>query len=277
MQNRSKKQSSTTPLKEASSRVFVVGDIHGNAKALKQVIERSEIDKEKDTLISLGDIVDGYNHTYECVEELLTFKNLIGIRGNHDEWFKCWLSEGKHPDRWRQGGFATAFSYLKEIGKENLIDRSTSTYLHALLPSDIPHSHAIFFDSQRNYYIDDKKRLFIHGGFNRHFPLSEQEQYVYYWDRDLFLEALSYKAMTRNKFGDKELKFKLKDDFSEIYVGHTTTLNWGTTEPINAAMIWNMDTGGGEREGRVTIMDIDTKQYWQSDLGKELYPDERGR
>ncbi len=35
-------------------------------------------------------------------------------------------------------------------------------------------------------------------------------------------------------------------------------------------------TGGGY-EGRLTIMDIDTKEFWQSDNMKSLYPNERGR
>ena len=37
-----------------------------------------------------------------------------------------------------------------------------------------------------------------------------------------------------------------------------------------------MDTGGGFN-GKVTAMDIDTKEYFQSDFVKELYPIETGR
>lgn len=40
--------------------------------------------------------------------------------------------------------------------------------------------------------------------------------------------------------------------------------------------VWNIDTGAGW-SGKLTIMDIDTKEYWQSDFVKELYPDEKGR
>ena len=28
---------------------------------------------------------------------------------------------------------------------------------------------------------------------------------------------------------------------------------------------------------KLTIMDLDTQEYWQSDLVKELYPNEKGR
>ena len=45
---------------------------------------------------------------------------------------------------------------------------------------------------------------------------------------------------------------------------------------MNAANIWNLDTGAGFR-GKLTIMDINTKEYWQSDNVNEIYVNERGR
>ena len=41
-------------------RVYAIGDIHGNYRGLMQALERSGIDREKDELIVLGDVVDGY-------------------------------------------------------------------------------------------------------------------------------------------------------------------------------------------------------------------------
>ena len=63
---------------------FAIGDIHGNYKALKQCLERSAFDKENDLLIQLGDVADGWHEVYECVDELLSIKNTIFIKGNHD-------------------------------------------------------------------------------------------------------------------------------------------------------------------------------------------------
>lgn len=65
-------------------RRFVLGDVHGNFKALKQVLKKSKFDYEKDSLIIIGDVVDGYNCSYEVVEELLKIKNRVFIIGNHD-------------------------------------------------------------------------------------------------------------------------------------------------------------------------------------------------
>ena len=59
-------------------------------------------------------------------------------------------------------------------------------------------------------------------------------------------------------------------NFREIYIGHTPTTKCGTDKPLTALNILNLDTGAGHN-GRLTIMDIDTKKYWQSDPLLELY------
>ena len=69
------------------------------------------------------------------------------------------------------------------------------------------------------------------------------------------------------------LKFKMKDNFNKVFIGHTSTLNWGKTEPMFAANVVNIDTGAGFN-GKVTIMDTETGDYWQSDLVKDLYGSE---
>ena len=48
------------------------------------------------------------------------------------------------------------------------------------------------------------------------------------------------------------------------------------TVPMNRCNVWNLDTGAGYR-GKLTIMDIDSKEYWQSDMAILLYPNESGR
>src|SRR5690606_5269215 len=100
------------------SKVYVLGDIHGTHKALKQVLEVSNFDYELDTLIQLGDVTDGYNEVYEVVEELLKIKNLITIKGNHDVAFLFWLHTGKHSFDWAQGGLGTLDSYCRNLNKE---------------------------------------------------------------------------------------------------------------------------------------------------------------
>lgn len=251
-----------------------MGDIHGNWKALRQCLDRSGFDRRTDTLIQLGDIADGYDEVSECVEELLTLKDLICIKGNHDAWLLEYLGTGWHPDMWRQGGCGTARSYLRPLGKEDLIVRTSSGYRTALNPGDIPDAHRRFFERQLLYYLDDDHNCFVHAGFDRHMPFPRQHEDLYLWDRSLWAEALSFEAARR---GDRGCgAFRCVTSFHQIFIGHTATLSWHTDQPMRAAHIHNLDTGAGST-GRLTIMEVSTGTYWQSDLAATLYPDGHSR
>ena len=226
-----------------------MGDIHGAWKALVQCLERAGFDYQTDQLIQLGDVADGHADVYRCVEELLRIKNLIAIRGNHDEWFAEYINTGVHPDEWQQGGSGTAGSYLRLTGKDN-----------GLNPADIPATHQAFFRQQHLYYIDEQNNCFVHAGFNRQQPFKGQPSDIYTWDRQLWQAALSCKG---GRLG-------MKTSFTEIFIGHTSTTKWNVDQPMHACNIWNMDTGAGHN-GRLTIMDVATKQYWQSDKVTILY------
>ena len=237
---------------------FVIGDIHGSNKALLQVLEKSGFDKESDLLISLGDVADGWNEVPECVDTLLSIKNLIAIRGNHDVWCYDWFEMGATPLIWtQQGGQATLDAYVR-TGK---------------MTED---SHKEFWKNQVDYHIDDDNRLFIHGGWDyvEGFPRGAMLPVnagsiakECHWDRSLLEGA-------RSAFGDKNRpgKFKALEQFKEIYIGHTAM----NGEPKQFGNLWNLDTGAGWN-GQLTIMDIDTKEFWQSDNVKELHPDQLGR
>ena len=251
-------------------KTFVMGDIHGAYKALKQCLERASFNYEEDELIQLGDVADGQDEVYQCVEELLKVKKLIAIKGNHDEWLNEFIQTAYHPDRWIQGGVATAISYLRPMGKEHLVLQSAQGYKTALNPGDIPETHQLFFRQQHLYYIDDLNNCFVHAGFDMSRPFKGQRPQEYYWNRNLWTSAVSFEA---DKSGQKTKPvFQMATEFKEIFLGHTTTAFWKTNHPMHAANLWNLDTGGGS-EGRLTIMNLHTKQYWQSDLLRELYPD----
>ena len=237
---------------------FVIGDIHGSNKALLQVLEKSGFDRESDLLISLGDIADVWNEVPECVDTLLSIKNLIAIRGNHDVWCYDWFEMGASPLIWtQQGGQATLDAYVR-TGK---------------MTED---SHKAFWKNQVDYHIDDDNRLFIHGGWDyvEGFPRGAMLPVnagsiakECHWDRSVLSGA-------RSAFGDKNRpgKFKALEQFKEIYIGHTAM----NGEPKQFGNLWNLDTGAGWN-GQLTIMDIDSKEFWQSDFTTVLHPEERGR
>lgn len=249
-------------------RKLVMGDIHGASRALDQCLERSGFDFEKDLLIQVGDVADGFADVYACVETLLRVKNLVALRGNHDDWFLEFIRTGYHPSGWDYEGKATALSYLKLTGRERLIKHSREGYKTALDPKDIPESHHQFFEKQKLYYIDDENNCFVHAGFNRFLTFAQQWPETFYWDRELWLAALEYHTM---KLRDPGMDpFINVNDFHEIYIGHTPTMNWRTDKPMRAVNVLNIDTGA-RQGGKLTIMDVHTKEYWQSDVVEELY------
>ena len=65
---------------------FVIGDLHGGLKALKEVLEKVPY-KPQDLFIFLGDYVDGWSDSAHLIDFLIDFsKNQprVFLRGNHD-------------------------------------------------------------------------------------------------------------------------------------------------------------------------------------------------
>ena len=181
---------------------FVIGDIHGGYKALLQCLERSEFNKEEDLLIEIGDVADGWPEVPQCVEELMSIKNLITIMGNHDEWCYEWLVYSGAPYIWlSQGGEATKNAYIEMLDK---IDRD---------------AHVKFFKDKLNYYIDDDNRAFVHGGYSSMEGLGNDHPSTYMWDRELLNIAMSGKS----NYKKDGIMPKLLRPYKEIFIGHTTT------------------------------------------------------
>jgi serine/threonine protein phosphatase 1 len=243
-------------------REFVMGDIHGAYKALKQCLKRSGFDYHKDRLIQLGDIVDRNPDVYKCVEELLKIKHLVVVRGNHDDWFDDYCQTGNHPTGWMHGGLETIKSYLRLAKVKGHAAINPYELKGLIKPTNVPNKHRDFFSNLQLYYIDEHGRCFVHGGFNRFLPFTGQLPSTYYWDRDLWLAALDWQNTERLQ--PNLLPFKIKTSFQEIYLGHTPTTQWNISVPMMAANIYNLDTGAGQG-GKLTIMDLSTKKFYQSD------------
>lgn len=62
----------------------------------------------------------------------------------------------------------------------------------------------------------------------------------------------------------------MKTNFNRIFICHTDTLNWNTTDTINVANIYNIDTGAGYT-GRLTMINTETLEVIQSFLTMSLY------
>lgn len=240
------------------ARTLAIGDIHGGLKGLKQVLERTAV-KPEDLLIFLGDYVDGWSDSAQTVDfliELNTTHNCIFIRGNHDELVSDWLKTNKTNETWlNHGGVSSIQSYKSYSEDERKV-------------------HIKFFDSLKDYYIDDTNRMFVHAGFQNHNgPEYEHYSTAFYWDRTFWEMAVGLDK--RLKPGDIEFPKRLTHH-KEIFIGHTPVTRINRNEPTQMANVWNVDTGAAFY-GKLSILDVDTKEFWQSDPIHKLYPGENGR
>lgn len=275
---------------------FVIGDIHGAARAFEQVLERSGFDNSKDLLICLGDVYDGWPESAQAIEMLMKIKNLVLIIGNHDNWFlgnsfhylnvdpqdfdsvnKKW-SDDYHNSWLRQGGKKTLESY------QNHTD-----------PKAMRKHYNWFLKNYKVYYIDDN-RLFLHAGYMTDYNLNDQpkqdsyylpgpknENPIYFWDRTLWLNSLIHYEEIEELKSTMYIDNVQGKEFNEIYVGHNPTIlppysfkEYASESPINLGKLWNMDTGASYH-GKLSMMNIDTKEIFQSDYVHSLYPGEFGR
>lgn len=240
------------------NRKLVIGDIHGGLKALIQVLKKVNI-TPNDTLIFLGDYVDGWSESPQVLDFLIELNqkyNCIFIRGNHDDLLLNYLKTNNYSEEWfKHGGKSTVEGYEK-------IDQTTKQI------------HIDFLEKLKPYYLDDKNRLFIHAGFTNLKGVDfEYFKPLYYWDRTLWEMAL---ALDENISFESDLYPSRLKLYKEIYIGHTPTTKINETVPIHKACIWNIDTGAAFT-GPLTVINVDTKEFWQSHFLPVLYPNENGR
>lgn len=245
-------------MQSETQNTYVVGDIHGGLKALKQVLRKLPIQSD-DTLIFLGDYVDGWSESpqvIDFIQQLASKYHCVYIRGNHDDLLMNYLKTGTYAQEWfLHGGASTIEAYRK-------VDDATKQ------------NHIVFLESLKDYYIDEQNRLFLHAGFtNLKGVTHEYFKKLFYWDRTLWETALSLDSSIPIESDLYPQRFKI---YKEVFIGHTPTTRVGQTVPLKRACVWNVDTGAAFT-GPLTIMDVETKVFWQSEPLPELYPNEKGR
>ena len=240
------------------SKTYAIGDIHGGLRALKQLLDTIKL-QPNDHLIFLGDYVDGWSESAETIFfliELSQKQKCTFIKGNHDDLCYQWLKIGIHTEEWIiHGGQATKDSYANFSKAE--IEKQFS-----------------FYENLQNYYVLNEKILFVHAGFtNLHGPHKEYFPEMNYWDRTLWEQALSLnpELSPNDLYYPKRLQL-----FKEIYIGHTPVTRINKTKPVQAANVWNVDTGAAFK-GPLSAINIETKEVFQSDSVFKLYPNEKGR
>ncbi|WP_370213863.1 metallophosphoesterase family protein [Mesoflavibacter profundi] len=239
-------------------RTLVIGDIHGGLKALIQLLERANV-IEEDRLIFLGDYVDGWSESAQVIQYLIALSKTntcIFIKGNHDAWCEDWLIENLINQSWYQhGGKETIESYNAFSDEEK-------------------QQHLQFFEAMQMYHLDEHDRLFIHAGFTSVHGVERECQIEnFYYDRTLWEMAITIDKRIEKH---SELYPNRLKHYTEIFIGHTPTIRFSQDQPMHAVNIWNVDTGAAFT-GKLSAIDLDTKQVFQSDEVYKMYPNESGR
>ena len=103
---------------------YVFTDIHGDMKSWNAVKER--FGQPENMLIFLGDACDRGNDGYEIMKDMLKTKNLIYLKGNHEDMF---VKTAKAIRKWMREN-ALSVEEVKLLNTFEICDDSEDYYLH---------------------------------------------------------------------------------------------------------------------------------------------------
>ena len=243
--------------------------IHGSYRALCEVLDKAGFNPDEDELYSVGDIADGYPDVYECLAFLRTLPSFHPVIGNHDAWLQNWLYEGTAPSIWvMQGGRRSIESFTKaKVSRKDRIEFAEwmSTWPYAILLPDAaimhggPGTDLTLDDIQK--LSEEKRNLKEPASDGQYIPDRPADTLM--WDRIYFRYAEYDETHGCRKDIGKW------DESIRLFTGHT---EYGNTVPFISHMhnFVNLDTMAGSF-GCLTLMDMDTLEYWQSKKSKDLY------
>ncbi len=168
-------------------RTFVVGDIHGHAELLRDMMARlfdAKHPTSEDTLVFVGDYVDRGPDSKGVVEQVLALRDggwpgkVVALKGNHEALMLDWIAPepALDPAVWIQnGGYDTIVSYT---GGSFTRDWSGS----------IPAEHREFFDNLPTYY-EDEHGIYVHAGLRPGKRPEDVDEEILLWIRDEFIQS----------------------------------------------------------------------------------------
>jgi serine/threonine protein phosphatase 1 len=182
----------------AGQRVYAVGDIHGRADLLEQLLQLIELDgaaatgADRRVLVYLGDYVDRGLQSREVLDLILAGPpkgfEAVHLKGNHEDCMLRFLDDWSTGPHWFSiGGDATALSYgVRPAAGQTGAKR----FQHAAreLQTRLPQSHLRFLQNlDLTYEAGDY--LFVHAGLRPGVALHDQDPEDLMWIREEFLNG----------------------------------------------------------------------------------------
>jgi serine/threonine protein phosphatase 1 len=225
-------------------RIYAIGDVHGRADLLDQVLLRIDAHQAANPAfrpveIFLGDYIDRGPASREVLNRLIArsrARETVCLKGNHESFIQDFLNDPTALSVWRHnGGLETLLSYgLMPSGNMDLAEQ---TRLAAAFRQALPESHRLFLGGLESSFTCGDY-FFVHAGVRPGIPLAKQREEDLLWIREDFLLC--------------------EDDFSKIVVhGHTPV-----REPDIRPNRINIDTGA-YATGQLTclMLEGDKRQF----------------
>jgi serine/threonine protein phosphatase 1 len=191
--------SSVTPARSVvasapvDTRIYAVGDIHGRADLLSEIIERIDDDVRRRPIahiveVYLGDYVDRGPSSRTVIDLLavrLVANHAICLRGNHEAVMEGFFQDPAILPYWQQlGGMQTLASY----GVEPRNGTETADDLHRSFLGVFPRAHELFMQCLRHQFSCGDF-MFVHAGIRPDIPIDQQKPDDLIWIRDEFLDS----------------------------------------------------------------------------------------
>lgn len=221
-------------------KAYAISDIHGNYKGLIELLGKVNFDYNLDKLYFLGDLADGYDDVLNCLLLFKRIKNLHPIFGNHDLYIKDWIFNNKISGRWLNIGGNKTIKLLES--NKDLVKCYLNKCTYHKLYKDI---------------------FLCHGGFDYNKAINNQKLAIFTKNRQLYRTAMQYENIGKQfdvTFNDKKI--------SKIIIGHNSTKNH---LPHFVSNVVNIDTGCLNVNGKLTLLDLDSFEYYQSKKSKFYY------
>ena len=224
------------PRLPSGTRIYAIGDIHGCAELLTEVLRRIGADitarpVSRPIQVFLGDYIDRGPHSREVLDLLIAHRRshqTVFLKGNHELYASEVLTNCSMVSEWMKfGGITTLVSYgVGRPGRNE--DPAVRDEIATAFRRALPESHYQFLNGLPvSFSCGDF--FFVHAGVRPGIPLRFQDLHDLLWIRDEFLFH--------------------EEDFGQIVVhGHSPVM-----EPEVRTNRINIDTGA-YATGRLTCL-----------------------
>ena len=182
----------------AGTAVYAIGDIHGRADLLADLLARIAADPGRGAavrrlIVYLGDYVDRGADSRGVIDLALDGVpdgfEAVHLLGNHERLLLDFLADTVHGPIWfANGGAATLRSYGVEVDDEFYPLGRQWYEIQAAFRGQLPARHLAFLKRMPLTHVEGDY-FFVHAGVRPGVPLDEQREEELIWIRGLFLNS----------------------------------------------------------------------------------------